>query len=70
MMQQVYTQHVSFLARTSSYRSIWGLLAGIKILGISLEELLFVFTFGLYCSGLYEHLFWYHLKPDNTLSHA
>ncbi len=50
----------------------WNLaaLTGIKIIGIPLEELLFAFAFGLYWSGLYEHLFWYQLKPDNTLTHA
>lgn len=50
----------------------WNLaaLTGIKILGIPLEELLFAFTFGMYWSGLYEHLFWYQLKPDNTLTHV
>lgn len=41
-------------------------LTGIKIIGIPLEELLFAFTFGIYWSGLYEHLFWYQLKPDNN----
>ncbi|MEZ4963333.1 MAG: lycopene cyclase domain-containing protein [Saprospiraceae bacterium] len=50
----------------------WNLaaLTGIKVIGIPLEELLFAFTFGMYWSGLYEHLFWYQLKPDNSLSHA
>ena len=50
----------------------WNLaaLTGIKVIGIPLEELLFAFTFGMYWSGLYEHLFWYQLKPDNTLTHA
>lgn len=50
----------------------WNLaaLTGIKIIGIPLEELLFAFTFGLYWSGLYEHLFWYQLKPDNTMTNA
>lgn len=41
----------------------WNLeaLTGILILGVPLEELLFAFTFGMYWSGLYEHLFWYQL---------
>ena len=38
-------------------------LSGIKIVGIPLEELLFAFTFGMYWSGLYEHLFWQKLQP-------
>jgi hypothetical protein len=47
----------------------WNLpeLTGIKIIGIPLEELLFSFTFGMYWSGLYEHLFWHQLSPiENT----
>ncbi len=46
----------------------WNLeaLTGIKLWGIPLEELLFAFTFGMYWSGLYEHLFWYRLvTPHN-----
>jgi hypothetical protein len=39
---------------------VWNLsaLTGILLLGIPLEELLFAFTFGLYWSGIYEHLLW------------
>lgn len=39
---------------------VWNLpaLTGILLLGIPLEELLFAFTFGLYWSGVYEHLMW------------
>jgi len=50
----------------------WNLsaLTGIKVLGIPLEELMFAFTFGMYWSGLYEHLFWLQLKPENPKSHA
>lgn len=50
----------------------WNLaaLTGIKVIGIPLEELLFAFTFGMYWSGLYEHIFWYQLKPENNWSHA
>ncbi|MFQ5445997.1 MAG: lycopene cyclase domain-containing protein [Saprospiraceae bacterium] len=46
----------------------WNLdaLSGLKVLGIPLEELMFAFTFGMYWSGLYEHLFWYRLKPINA----
>jgi len=50
----------------------WNLaaLTGIRIIGIPLEELLFAFTFGMYWSGLYAHLFWYQVKPNNDLSHV
>lgn len=46
----------------------WNLdaLTGILILGIPLEEIIFAFSFGMYWSGLYEHLFWYQLKPVKT----
>lgn len=39
---------------------VWNLsaLTGILLFGIPLEELLFAFTFGLYWSGVYEHLMW------------
>ncbi len=39
---------------------VWNLpaLTGILLLGIPMEELLFAFTFGLYWSGVYEHLMW------------
>ena len=38
----------------------WNLpsLIGVLILGIPLEELFFAFTFGMYWSGLYEHINW------------
>ena len=50
----------------------WNLeaLTGILFLGIPLEELLFGFTFGMYWSGLYEHLYWYQLEPVKNLSHG
>ena len=40
---------------------VWNLkaLSGIIVLGIPLEELLWGFTFGMYWSSIYEHLFWY-----------
>ncbi len=44
----------------------WNLetLTHVLVLGIPLEELLFAFTFGMYWSGLYEHLYWRKLmKP-------
>ena len=39
---------------------VWNLaaLSGVSLLGIPIEELLFGFTFGLYWSGVYEHLTW------------
>ncbi len=45
----------------------WNLdaLSKIKIFGIPLEEMLFAFTFGMYWSSLYEHLFW-HKVVNNT----
>ncbi|MAO17984.1 MAG: hypothetical protein CMH44_14120 [Muricauda sp.] len=38
----------------------WNLenLSDILVAGIPIEELLFAFTFGMYWSGLYEHLYW------------
>lgn len=41
----------------------WNLdnLTHILVLGIPIEELLFAFTFGMYWSGLYEHLYWQKL---------
>jgi len=33
-------------------------ISGIRILGLPLEKTLFAFSFGLYWSGLYEHLTW------------
>ena len=44
----------------------WNLdnLTKIFVFGIPIEELLFAFTFGMYWSGLYEHLYWRKLiKP-------
>lgn len=55
---------VFFLALEASSPSyvwqIWNLsdISGILFLGIPLEELLFAFAFGLYWSGVYEHLMW------------
>jgi hypothetical protein len=39
---------------------VWNLsdLSGVVIYGIPLEEILFGFTFGIYWSGIYEHLTW------------
>jgi hypothetical protein len=40
--------------------AVWNLKAvsGLLLWGVSLEELLFAFTFGLYWSSIYEHLAW------------
>lgn len=45
----------------------WNLknLTNILILGTPLEELLFAFTFGMYWSGLYEHLYWRKILMQN-----
>ena len=47
----------------------WNLdnLTHILVLGIPIEELLFAFTFGMYWSGLYEHLYWRKLIKINVL---
>jgi hypothetical protein len=44
----------------------WNLdnLTHILILGIPIEELLFAFTFGIFWSGLYEHLYWRKLTKQ------
>ncbi|GBG14777.1 uncharacterized protein NMK_2378 [Novimethylophilus kurashikiensis] len=44
---------------------VWNLptLSGVLLLGIPLEELLFALSFGLYWSGVYEHLMWRQLAP-------
>ena len=39
--------------------------SGIMILKVPLEELLFEFTFGMFWSGLYEHLFWFSVINKN-----
>ena len=47
-------------------KSFWNLsaLAGILILGIPIEELMFAFTFGMYWSGLYEHIYWFGIREQ------
>ncbi len=42
-------------------------LTHILILGIPIEELLFAYTFGMYWSGLYEHLYWRKLIEPKTI---
>lgn len=55
---------VFFLALEASspgyVQQVWRLsdISGIMLLGIPLEELLFALAFGLYWSGVYEHLMW------------
>lgn len=45
--------------------SVWNLraLSGVLVYGIPLEELLFGLTFGMYWSGVYEHLSWRVRRP-------
>lgn len=47
----------------------WNLnaLLNVFIMGIPIEELLFAFTFGMYWSGLYEHLYWKKLIKTKSL---
>tara|TARA_R110002049_G_scaffold191337_1_gene360276 strand:+ start:33831 stop:34547 length:717 start_codon:yes stop_codon:yes gene_type:complete len=45
-----------------------GNLTHILVLGIPIEELLFAFTFGMYWSGLYEHLYWKKLMKPIVIS--
>lgn len=49
----------------------WNLdnLTHILILGIPIEELLFAFTFGMYWSSLYEHLYWHKPVSLNKTIH-
>jgi len=42
-------------------------LTHILLLGIPIEELLFAFTFGMYWSELYEHLYWRKLIKSNGM---
>jgi len=44
---------------------VWNLadLSGLFVVGIPVEELLFGFAFGLYWSGIYEHLAWRRVGP-------
>lgn len=65
---------VFFLALEASSpgyaQQVWNLpdISGILLLGIPLEELLFAFAFGLYWSGVYEHLMW--RKIDSPYTHG
>jgi len=44
---------------------VWKLdaLLGIPIFGMPIEELLFAAAFGMYWSGVYEHVTWRHVEP-------
>jgi hypothetical protein len=44
---------------------VWNLpaLIGIKLFGMPIEELLFALCFGLYWSGVYEHMTWRSMTP-------
>lgn len=55
---------IALIATAPGYvEHVWNLpsLTGALLLGIPLEELLFALTFGLYWSGVYEHLMWKRL---------
>lgn len=45
--------------------AVWNLpaLTGVRFAGIPLEELLFGFVFGMYWSGVYEHITWRAAAP-------
>ncbi len=47
---------------------VWtlGVLSGIRILNVPIEELLFAFTFGMLWSSYYEHLTWHKLQPAHA----
>ena len=49
---------------------VWNLpvLSGVLMYGIPIEELLFGFTFGLYWTGVYEHLTWNRSKTERNRS--
>ncbi len=58
---------IALIATAPGYvERVWNLpaLSGILLFGIPLEELLFALTFGLYWSGVYEHLMW--RRPVNA----
>ena len=43
---------------------VWNIeaISGRELLGLPMEELLFAFAFGMYWSGVYEHVTWKHLR--------
>ncbi len=46
------------------YHYVWlAALSGVMLYGIPLEELLFGFAFGMYWTGVYEHLTWRRSAP-------
>jgi hypothetical protein len=48
---------------------VWNLkaLTGVLISGMPLEEFFFAFGFGMYWSGVYEHVMWKYAVPTNAL---
>ena len=44
-------------------------ISGILVLGVPLEELLFGFTFGMFWSSLYEHIFWFKVIHKSAQFH-
>ena len=48
---------------------VWNLkaLTGVLISGMPLEEFFFAFGFGMYWSGVYEHVMWKYAVPTSTL---
>lgn len=51
---------------------VWNIpaLSGVLVYGIPLEELLFGFSFGMYWTGVYEHLTWNRaVRPQGTEGH-
>jgi len=47
---------------------VWDLqaLSGVSFAGVPLEEWLFAFAFGLYWTGVYEHLTWNRTSPASS----
>lgn len=47
---------------------VWNLpnLSGLMIYRVPLEEFLFAATFGLYWAGIYEHMTWQRIVPDDS----
>ena len=47
-------------AASGYIEQVWNFeaLSGVRIYGLPLEELLFGFSFGLACTGIYEHFMW------------
>jgi hypothetical protein len=52
--------------------AVWNFtnISDILVVGIPLEELLFGFTFGMFWSSLYEHIFWYRVIHKSSQLHS